>query len=489
MNVRELSFRPYAREPTIHTIAIIGAGFSGTLVAINLLQLEHARPLRILLLDRNEIGRGIAYASRPYPYLLNVPAGCMSASSADPLDFLRFIQRDLPGATAHDFVPRELYGDYLRWKLGRAEAASPPHLQLVRVRGSAIAIEQTPFSFRVRLADGRTLSASTVVLALGNPPLARLPAAEGVRGSSRYAEDPWAAPPIFEPGEAVLLLGTGATMADIALAGNESAGGRAIIHAISRHGLVPVCQQNHRTSGDEVGHASPLSQSPPSIRHLLKLSRALCDEATGREEDWREAISRLCAAAPRIWHYLPQSERARFLRHVRIHWDVHRHRLPPPTWAAIKELRANGSLDVRAGHLVAMQIAGKQIRVRWRPRGEHTERTLVVGRVINCTGPDYDVRNTPNRLLHSLFTRGLAVPDPLGLGLLTDEFGALRGASAHAVRDLYYIGPMLRASHWDTVEVQELRAHAEILARHLAPSQSSLATSASSAGSYSLGRI
>jgi uncharacterized NAD(P)/FAD-binding protein YdhS len=468
MNLGKPSFRPYAREPTIQTIAIIGAGFSGTVVATNLLQMEHPRALRILLVDRSEAGGGIAYASRPYPYLLNVPVGSMSTSSATPLDFLTFIQRDLPLVTADDFVPRELYGDYLKRKLARADAASPSHVRLIRVHGSATTIEQTPFSYRIRLSDGRVLAATAIVLAIGGAPPARLPAAESVRGSSRYAEDPWAAPPIFEPGEAVLIAGTGPTMADIALAGSQSASGRAIIHAISRHGLVSACQTNLRTSDGRVDGAPSLSQPPLSIRRIFKLTRALCKEAVRCDEDWRRPISRLCATAPALWRDLPEAERRRFLRHARVYWDAHRHRLPPATWGAIQELRAKGTLHVHAGRLIAMEIAGKQIRVRWRARGEHTERMLVVGRVINCTGPDYDLRRTQNRLLHSLFARGLAAPDPLGLGLLTDEFGALRGSTSHAGRDLYYIGPMLRADHWDAIEVQELRAHAERLAHHLA---------------------
>lgn len=468
MNLGTLSFRPYAREPTIQTIAIIGAGCSGTLVATNLLQMEHPRALRILLVDRCQTGGGIAYASRPYPYLLNVPVGSMSATSADPMDFLTFLQRDLPLTTAHDFVPREIYGNYLKSKLARADAASPSHVRLIRIHGSATAIEQTPSSFRIRLADGRVLAATTIVLALGNPPPARLPAAESVRGSSRYAEDPWAAPPTFEPGEAVLIAGTGPTMADVAVAGNQSAGGRAIIHAISRHGLTSARQTNLRTSGDEVNAASPRTQPPLSIRHLFRVTRTLCEEAIRCNDDWRRTISRLSAVAPTFWRDLPECERRRFLRHVRVYWDVHRHRLPPPTWHAIEELRTKGVLRVHAGRLIAMEIAGKHIRVRWRARGEQCERILVVGRVINCTGPDYDLRKTSNRLLHSLFIRGLAVPDPLGLGLLTDEFGALRRTSGQAGGDLYYIGPMLCADDWDAVEVRELRAHAEHLSRHLA---------------------
>jgi len=462
-------FRPDSREPTVRTVAIIGAGFSGTLVAINLLQLKHAGRLRILLIDQNPFGRGLAYASRPYPYLLNVPAGRMSASSADPEEFVTFLQRDLPLATAQAFVPREIYGEYLRWKLARAEAASAPGVKFLRIPGSASTIERTRFAFRIRMAEGRTFLASTIVLALGNPPPARLAAAEGVRGSTRYIDDPWAEPPEFSPGETVLIAGTGPTMADIALAGNEAAGGAAKIHAVSNHGLICAPETNFAEFGADDSAALLLAQDHPlSVRRLFALTRELCHQAVSRGEDWRPIIAGAAAAAPTLWHDLPESERRRFLRHARTYWDVHRHRLPPRTSRALEELRQNGTLHVHAGRLMAMQIAGKHIRVRWRPRGEKAEQILAVDRVINCTGPEYDLRNTRNRLWHSLFARGLAAPDPLGLGIATDEFGALRDANGHTVRDLYYVGPMLRADHWEVLEVEELRAHAEQLAEHLA---------------------
>ncbi len=114
-------------------IAIVGAGFCGTVTAVNLLQQPHDEPLRILLIDRDQHGRGTAYADdSSYTYLLNVPAGRMSASSADPLDFLRYAQQALPHVTADDFLPRVLYGQYLEEKLSMAECAAPPHVSLER---------------------------------------------------------------------------------------------------------------------------------------------------------------------------------------------------------------------------------------------------------------------------------------------------------------------------------------------------------------------
>ncbi len=471
MNFGEGAYRLYTSEPRTRTIAIIGAGFSGTLVAANLLRLSRARPLRILLFDRVEIGPGLAYASRPYPFLLNVPVRCMSATSADALDFLTFVQRDLPRATPDSFVPRELYGEYLRWILVRAEAASSPHVQLVPVKGSAHAIERTSSAFRIRMSDGRAFAASTIVLALGNPPPARIPAADSVRGSSRYVEDPWVAPVNLKPRETVLILGTGPTMADVALAGDETAHGRALIYAISRHGLISTIQRSFRDSREESASVLARVPDPLSTRRLVRWSRELCDEAMRSRGDWRGAISCLRAVAPTLWRRLSERERRRFLRHVRAYWDLHRHRLPPRTWSAIERLRNKGTLHVHAGHAIAMQLAGKRIRVRWRARGEQGDRMLMADRVINCTGPDYNLCNTRDRLLHSLFVRGLAMPDPLGLGLLTDDFGALRGANGRPSQYLYCVGPMLRADHWESTAVTELRVHAEQLARHLATAE------------------
>jgi uncharacterized NAD(P)/FAD-binding protein YdhS len=87
---------------------------------------------------------------------------------------------------------------------------------------------------------------------------------------------------------------------------------------------------------------------------------------------------------------------------------------------------------------------------------------------VNCTGPDYDLRSGQDRLLRSLLAQGLAQPDPLGLGLLTDEHGALQDGRGRSPGRLYYLGPMLRPRHWEVTAVQELRVYAEQLAAHLA---------------------
>jgi uncharacterized NAD(P)/FAD-binding protein YdhS len=105
---------------TTHAIAVIGAGASGTLLALHLLR--RAPPgTRITLIDRNApFGPGLAYATGSASHLLNVPAGRMSAFVDQPRHFVDWLERQsaqlLGGIqpTEASFLPRRLYGAYLR---------------------------------------------------------------------------------------------------------------------------------------------------------------------------------------------------------------------------------------------------------------------------------------------------------------------------------------------------------------------------------------
>ena len=113
----------------IRHVAIVGGGFSGALLAINLLR--HDGP-RAVLVERREhqVARGVAYSAADPGHLLNVRAGNMSALPDDPDHFVRWLEvRGEGGRTS--FVPRTLYGEYLRAMLDEACARAPGRLRLV----------------------------------------------------------------------------------------------------------------------------------------------------------------------------------------------------------------------------------------------------------------------------------------------------------------------------------------------------------------------
>src|ERR1700704_2300460 len=88
----------------IRTIVIVGAGFSGTAVARGLLKNPFAERLHIVLVERGAaFARGLAYAQRDFPYLLNVPANRMSACASNANQFLEFSRRHDEPTQPEDF--------------------------------------------------------------------------------------------------------------------------------------------------------------------------------------------------------------------------------------------------------------------------------------------------------------------------------------------------------------------------------------------------
>lgn len=451
------------------TVLIIGGGFSGTAVAANLLR--GARPLRVVLLNRfGPIGRGVAYGTRLESHVLNVPAGQMALFPDEPDGFLRFAQERDPSIGAGTFVARQLYGEYLARELSRAEAASGSGSSLERLIGEARSLETRAGNGAplVRLANGDTLEADHVVLALGNyspdnPPLEDPSFYE----SARYVRDPWIRGSLdaVGPEDAVLLVGTGLTMMDIAL-DLRTRGCLGPFHAVSRRGLVPHA---HREGG-----ATGLTASLPSefggartTRAYLRLLRrtAAAHEAAGG--DWRAVVGAIRMSTPELWRRLDRPERARFLRHVRPWWDIHRHRAAPRTAQAVREMISADELRVLGGRVVSLEEEEDGVRVRIRLRGGSTIGDLRVDRVVNCTGPSTDARRLADPLIASLRQAGLIRPDPLGLGIDADEQGAILDAAGRPSDRLWLIGPLLKARDWEATAVPELRRLAAEVARQL----------------------
>ena len=209
---------------------------------------------------------------------------------------------------------------------------------------------------------------------------------------------------------------------------------------------------------------------PLRALHLLRAFRGCLREAERCGGDWRDAINAARHAAPALWQHLGASERKRFLRHLRSRWERHRHRLPPPVSSRLEQLRASGRLRLHAGAILGVEAEAGRWRVRWRARGEARVRELLADRIIDCTGCHGRLASTREPLLRELLRAGLALPDALGLGLRTAGNGALVGPGGRVSRHLFYLGPMLRADHWEATAVAELRVHAARLAEQLSRS-------------------
>ncbi len=434
-------------------VAIVGGGASGTLVAVQLLR-QARGPWRIALVERSgALARGLAYGPAESCHLLNVPAAGMSALPEDPGHFVRW-----SGAAPDAFVPRAVYGTYLEALLTEAHARAAPGVTLQFVCGEAVSAAVQDGAVRIALREGREIDARGAVLALGNlsgPDLA-VPDG-GLYASALYRRSPWERGALdgVPPEAEVLLLGSGLTMVDAALA-LQRRGHRGRILALSRHGLLP------HVHGDASGPARPRIGAS-GVRGLLRALRG----ATRQGRDWRPAFDALRPVTQRIWSRLSDAERRRFLRHLRAHWDVHRHRMAPEAGAAVARLQARGQLRVHAGRMQSFAVAGGSAVALYRPRGERPSRELRAARVVNCTGPASSLADVRHPLVGSLLAQGLARPDALGMGFSTDRDGALLGGARGL---LFTLGALRRGELWESTAIPELRSQARTVAERLVDS-------------------
>jgi uncharacterized NAD(P)/FAD-binding protein YdhS len=456
----------------VRTVVIIGAGFSGVITAVRLLQSGGEMPLRVALVNRSGgMARGVAYGTNVATHVLNVPAGRMSAFAEDEESFLRFVRTRDASVTGGSFVSRKLYGDYLEETLRAAEQQAAPGVTLQRIQAEVTAIHRESDDRRVTVltSEGQSIGADRVVLALGNFAPADPPTAEpGFFQHWRYIRDPWAPEALqaIGPEDSVFLIGTGLTMIDMALA-LKSRGVQGKLHAISRRGLLPQPHRSpsvppsadHHPPGIETGPATARAYLRAVLRHIKTLAR--------QGVDWREVIGSLRPITPRLWQALDIPERARFLRHVRPYWEVHRHRMAPTAAQSFQEMLSAGEITVYAGQIRRMTVEGERVAVTIRRRGTDRNENVLASHVINCTGPESDTRSLKDPLICFLREQGRIRPDALGLGLETDLHGALLDAEGQVSGELYYVGPLLKARDWESTAVPELRIHAARLARAL----------------------
>lgn len=463
------SKKPDRFESQPATIAIIGGGFSGSMVAVHLLK-NAVSPLRIKLIERRPvIGEGIAYSTNWDCHLLNVPAGRMSAFADHPEHFWHWLQARESEIgkkfSQDDFVPRKLYGDYVKSILAEAEAEANKGVSLERLTDEAIALETTTERATIHLSNGKSLEADRVVLAVGNFPPADPPVADpSFYQSQRYLRF-WSAPSLLSSitvDEAILIIGSGLTAIDAILA-LERQGHQGKIYVVSRRGLLPQAHQP-TTAYPPLFESEPL---PTTVRSLVRRIRQEVKSAEIRGDNWQSIINSLRPHIQLIWHSLAIAEKQRFLRHVKPYWESHRHRVHSAIARQIEQKVAAGQLHLLAGRIQAYNEDAEGVNVLIRDRCSNSNTNLRVGAVINCTGSQCNYRRLQHPLIKNLLNSGLIKPDPLNLGLDVADNGALINVGGETSNLLFTLGSPQKGCLWETTAVSEIRQQAQTLAQQL----------------------
>lgn len=449
-------------------IAIIGAGISGRLLALNLRR-QASAGVSIRMIDRREQRyMGPAYSDDADYLLLNVPADRMGVFADDPEHFLKWARRKRIRAETFQFLPRGLYRSYVLDLFQNLQSSQAQGPRFEHLRGNVSDIEARSDGATVHVEDAAAFPVDNVVLALGNflprdPPIRHRSAI----ASGRYARNPWSPEALarVSRNDAVILIGTGQTTIDLALA-LDRRGHEGRIVAISRRGLLPLAHRGFETYPSFF----PEIEGSTSLLDIFRVVRRHVARAESVGLDARAVIDSLRPDTQRLWMHLPVAEKRRFMRHLFRHWEIIRSRIPPENEAFVQAMRAAGRLDVVAGRICDLVDVGGAVEVHYTPRGKHGDRGTVVeraDRVINCIGPETDYDKVDDPLLRRLFDRGLARPGPANLGFDALPDGSVIGRDGVPSRVLHTLGSTMRGVLWEVLAVPDIRVQADLLARNL----------------------
>ncbi|MEQ1764800.1 MAG: FAD/NAD(P)-binding protein [Pyrinomonadaceae bacterium] len=446
-------------------ITIIGGGASGTLLALNLLKYKGERRLEINLVEkRPHIGRGVAFSTEEDAHLLNVPAAKMGAYADDVEHFHRWLNENEMDYSATAFVPRRIFGEYLREQLEEANKNKADNVELNIFDDEAVDLQFEGGKAHVQLASGDHIYSEKVALAFGNflPPHPTVLDQTFV-DSAKYFQDPWT-PEVFDsitPDDNVLIVGTGLSMVDVTMQLYKLCH-KGLINAISTRGQLPAVHKLGFT------YPSFYEEIKGSMRvtDILKTVRVHSKKADANGSDWRAVIDSLRPVTQQIWLDLPLAEKKYFMQHLSRYWNVARHRMAPEAALIIDELRGTGQLQILKGRLQ---------KITWEDDIGFDVRYATIGLdqyvhadvIINCIGSESRFDQLDSRLVKNLINAGMIRCDDLRFGLDATPDGHLKARDGRASDMLYTLGTALKGVLWESTAIPEIRIQARDLAQKL----------------------
>jgi uncharacterized NAD(P)/FAD-binding protein YdhS len=471
------------------------------------------RPIRIFILDKGgDFGGGVPYGnSVPTGFLCNEPVGkqhsmdfavwlheCrddwlgMLSASGDPAvrrwlatnaAALRTARSD-PAAYAGLFVPRVVYGDFVRQKLKRAlTAARATRLFEVLLRHEWVtSIERAAGNgLRLGFQGGGAVTAGLAVVAVGSPPPRPEPQ---VADRPEYVHTPC--------GDAVARLAAGVLRSieawqpaprEVAILGSNACAlemmslldtrrrlrrGLAGVTVISRGGRLPDARPSGKADLATMARLEALgAEAGLTAAALFEAARddvAVARDASLTALDYAEP---LYARFGPLLARLEESERRRFVeKHGRRFKALTRH-TPPEYRRAAEDLAARGLLRIVHGVVLAIEVNSSGFRILFRdPSGK--EEACEAAVVLDCRGWGY-LDEAPDLFLRSLLSpqAGLARMNGSRIGLAVDE-------DLQASEGVFVMGPLLAGvcnrKHmiWNLENARRIFALAPALASALA---------------------
>lgn len=384
-------------------IGIIGGGLSGSLTVLHLLKtLSEKSVIYLFEKEYKRQFKGVAYSGDIEYQYLNVPARKMYLTPDH--SFQEWIEQE--GLEYHGieggFYPRDLFGRFVEETLKKVVAHQNRHT--VKIVPAAVAdLRPGTDGYEIYSDEGQRYTMHRVVLAVGNFPPANLGVIPPeVAVHPNYFRNPYDKQSLenLDPDETVFFIGTGLTMVDLVLSLKQK-GHRGDIIALSRHGLLPL---SHGASGSYDWVQAPAGNTPLD---WFRWIRNEIQHAENNGKNWRHVVDSLRPITPKIWKGFSEEGRDQFLRHLKHHWEVSRHRIPRQSHDEIKEMRDRDQLQLCAARINNVQAKEGEFTVTFRPRGTSARQQRTVQRIINCTGANSNIDKVNSPLIKALQDQNL----------------------------------------------------------------------------------
>lgn len=492
------------------TIAVVGAGAAGTSflywLAKRISAMPTVDPPRVVVLEpQSRYGPGMAYGADTATALLNRPTSAMSVDYTDPGHFRRWLgERELvtrgEGSSEALFVPRSLFGDYLAGVFDGARNDLQNLGGAVEVLTDSVDAVEPGHDRRIIVRPSRAAAfeAEKVVLCLGSVS-ARDP--YGLEEAPGYIAQPY---PLkhqldqIEDNASVLVLGTGLTAVDVALALGDTGRVDRLVLA-SRTGLLPDvrCDLSAAEGAPELvenTHAALSHNDQLSLQNLTALLNAelvrrgtslrmavapFLSQRTGLEllrrrlsDPYPAAAAQRCIVAltplySRLWRALDVESRRRFLRRYQRVFSALRSPMPPSTARRLISLAEANSLQLHAG-ISEVRAEGDGFRAFYRHGSSRR-----FDAVVNATGRCVDVDAAGSgSLLEKLVQQGFAYPHALG-GLDVDPATNEVVGDSGPIDGLHVVGDLSSGVHFHTSSMEYVATQAQWVAEHITSDLSS----------------
>lgn len=445
-------------------ITIIGGGATGTLLAVNLIRNADGQPLEINLVEKKErFGRGVAYSTATDFHLLNVPANKMGAFPDDLEHFFNWLNVRNYNFFSNDFVPRRLYGEYLRDLFGETVSSKSSNIAVNMFDDEAMDISVEHAHSQVTLSSGKSIASDKIVLAFGNflPPHPRSESRSFIE-SDKYFQNSWNSEIYnkISANDDIFIIGTGLSAVDtvLSLYHNNHLGE---IYLFSTRGLLPAVHEPgfvYPSFYDDLNLLTRITDLLKTVRRHIKLAET-------RNSNWRAVIDSLRPHTQTIWGNLPEAEKRYFMQHLSRYWNAARHRMPPECAKIIDGLQASGQLKLLKGRLKNIEPISGKFEIKFSDIEKQT--SLSADAIINCIGSESNFSLVESRLVKNLRAKGLIQPDPLKLGINALPDGRTLNELGSVSNKIFTIGTALKGVLWESTAMPEIRTQASKLARAL----------------------